>query len=110
MDYRLFDLKEDRQEDIFNDILFNIACAKADGCNLVRLDLINEDEKSFNKNVKAITRFLRELKKNDKIQLYLPANELSGASTESEYLNNMYPGLSVDADLLSKNGVFLIKL
>ncbi len=110
MDYRIFNLSEPNQEDLFNDILFSIACARADRCSLCRLDLINDDEKCFSKNLRAVTRFLRELKKNDKIQLFLPSNELSGTSTESEYLNNMYPSLSDDPEVFEKQGMFFVKL
>ena len=110
MEYKLFRICEPRQEDIFNDIIFSIACARADGYGLCRLDLIDNDEKNFAKNTRAVARFLRDLKKNDKIQLFLAATDLNGDSTESEYLNNMYPSLEKEQGLSESIGVFFVKL
>ena len=84
------------------EIMFAVASARAQGIEFLKID-ISADKESGMKS--AVAKHLRQLKKQGRIQLFVDAHDLHGASTEAQYLTNKYPDI---LDVFDKDANALI--
>ena len=96
--YKEINLKANTLETITTELLFEIAGARADGAQLIKVNIpYNESECegiSIEKKVQGIVKLLKEMKRKNKIQLYAIPESFLSHTTESVFLLNKYPFLS----------------
>ena len=86
-------------EQIKTELLFFIASAKARGFELLRLNIpMVSDEKKEQSRHNSLKRLLATAQRQGIIELYILCEELSGSSTEAEYLKNKYPSITDEMD------------
>ena len=92
-------------KDLSVELEFIIACNKISGNELIMITLENTDMQQKFKN--GATRLLKSMKKDNVIQLFVFADELSlDEKTESVYLLNKFPSLIEDYDT-NQNTVYI---
>ena len=70
------------------EVRFNIADARSDGSELVRLLVCASSDAA--RAVNCLKRVLRAMKRSNKIEFFISESELYGGSTEAEFLLNKY--------------------
>ena len=91
------------------EIRFNIANARQDRAELIRLTLsVASSEPDAKRISNCVIKILRSMMKADLIQFYINEDDIHSSSTEAEFLLNKYSALILSHE---KNGIsFLIKL
>ena len=73
------------------EVKFNIAGARADKIELVRLDLpLSEDERNNNRLLCCLIKVLRSMMRDGAIQFYVTDDGFAAPTTEAEFLDNKY--------------------
>ncbi len=81
------------------EVKFNIAGARAEKIELVRLDLpLTEDERNNSRLLCCLIKVLRTMMRNGTIQFYVTDDGFSASTTEAEFLDNKYHGLIVPSN------------
>ena len=81
------------------EVRFNIAGARADKAELVRLDLpLTEDERNNSRLFCCLTKVLRAMMRDGAIQFYVTDDGFSSASTEAAFLENKYHSYIISSD------------
>ena len=88
MKYTTFAITSSNQSIEETEILFSIASARANHIDFLKLILDLEQGEKIALNA---TKVLKSLKKQGRIELFINSDELSGDSTEAEYLRNKFP-------------------
>ena len=90
------------------EIKYTVAAARADGFEVVRLDIDAPKDSPDARRLSVCTQqVLRTMKREGRVQFFIPFSELEGDSTEAEYLKNKY---SDSILALSGIGEYLLKL
>lgn len=89
MKISVFELKSATSVLMRTEILFSVASARAVGEELVELVCPIDS----GRGIKNTLKVLKELKKQNKIKVYVLARDIEGQSKEAEYLLNKYPEL-----------------
>ena len=96
--YKEINLKSNTQEKIITEILFELAVARADGIQIVKLnipDCDNEDEFCpIERKMQGIVKLFKNMKRKNMIQLYSTPESFLFQTTEAVFLLNKYPSLS----------------
>ena len=71
------------------ELLYSIASARALGNDFLKI-VVPEDSKEYIQ----LLKLLKSLKKQGKVQIYIPAREFFGTGKEGRYLKNKYPSLA----------------
>lgn len=86
-------------DEALTEMLFEIASARADGAELLRVDLDSRDENST-KLMQFLIRKLKAMKQKGQVQFFASADSFEKSSTEAVFLLNKYPthfeGISTD--------------
>lgn len=104
MNYNTFILKNTVSSLMENEILFAVASARAQGKPFLKLEF---DVRQGEKAEQCAAKILRALKKRGRIEFFVAAKELGGASTEAQYIRNKYPTIS---ELLGETDALIVKL
>ncbi len=93
MKYIIYKLQHDKYYDIKNEIMFNIACARAAGAELIRFDISDYvcGNSSAVRKAKFAVKILKNMKAVKKIQFFAAEEAFTEKSVEAEYLYNKYP-------------------
>ncbi len=86
MIFKLIDLKANSTDASLTEIMFEIAGARADGCELIRFNMINNETKLYD----GIIKQLKGLKQKGLIQFFATADSFASSSTEASFLINKY--------------------
>lgn len=78
--------------ELYNELMFNIATARASGCELAIFSYAKSNEK-IKKRITNCRKILRLLKGRGMIQLYIQDSELDATTTVAEYVRNKYPDI-----------------
>ncbi len=108
MDITEYELVGKNSKLLNTEILFHITSAKVLGKTLLRLGVKEVfDGTREERRVKSITDILKSLKRRGLIQLFVFSSELKNSSTETEYLENVYPEIK---NINTDERFFIIKL
>ena len=89
--YSVFTLSGNNTVELDTEIKFNIAAARVDGVELVRLSIASiDDERECDRLRSCATKVLRALRREGAIQFFVENSSLSDGSTESMFLFNKY--------------------
>lgn len=89
------DLKSTSNDAAHTEIMFEVAAARADGCELVRFDIKPNDDSNYptSRLYDGVIRVVKSLKQKKLIQFYATGESFSNATTEASFLINKYPDL-----------------
>jgi len=107
------DLRSCVKENAETEIMYEVASARADDIELIRINLKSsaEQESGLNKLLAVLIRLLKNMKQNGQIQFYAVPESFSKMSTEAVFLINKYPVIFKNIPTSEENGQFIfIKL
>ncbi|MBR2931084.1 MAG: hypothetical protein IKC32_07645 [Clostridia bacterium] len=91
------------------EVRFDIAVARAQGAELVRLEIpASEDEKNNTRLANCLIKLLQSMGKSGALEFYLRASELDSLEAEAQFLLNKYP-LHVD-QYVGRANIFFVKI
>ena len=113
MSYKEINLRSLTPEGTVTEIMYEIATARADRVDLIRINSVcHKTEESFDskKVFSSIIRLLKTMKQNGSIHFFATLESFNRSTTEAVFLQNKYPELfSVQPEV--ENGEFVyIKL
>lgn len=89
-------------------VAFAIAEARVLGADLLKITVAAGDEKAAGRIHAATVRTLRRLKKEGKVQVYLPSDDFGTGATEAVYLQNIFPDLAADPALCAPQDPYIL--
>lgn len=95
MYFKELKLRADLPEQISTEIMYEIAGARADRIELLRINILNEEANnvSVNKRLSSIIRLLKAMKQDGRIQFFATKDSFESPRTEAVFLQNKYPNL-----------------
>lgn len=112
MNYREINLRSLTQQGAATEIMYEIASARADGVDLMRINVFYEEDNipEINKTFSSIIKLLKQMKQGGAIHFFATKDSFAHTSTEAIFLQNKYPELfSIQPDI--QGGAFIyIKL
>ena len=97
MSYKEFTLRSKSPEDASTEIMYEIASSRADGVDLIRINvaysLSDSENADYKKSMKSIIRLLKSMKQKGSIQFFATADSFRLGTTEAIFLQNKYPSL-----------------
>ena len=112
MRYKEIDIKSNTKEELNTEIMLEIALARSDKIELLKLNLacINEDTfDEANKLNGSLVKLLKKMKEDSRIQFFANSRSFELNTTESEFLINKYPEIFLNKEI-NNGGVYYIKL
>ena len=104
-------ITQDDTERAKTELLYQFACARQSGEELICCAFDIDNEKMLPKIYAECAKLLKKMKKEKRISLYLTHETFFGESVEAEYLFSKYPQLREDPFLKSvTKPYFLIRL
>ncbi len=93
MIYKEISLNSELKDSIDTEIMYEIASARADGVELIKLNISNEssDLSNASKNLSTVIRRLKAMKQGGQIQFYAGKTDFTVMSTPAHFLLNKYP-------------------
>ena len=113
MKFRVIETKCCDSRSAVAELLFELASARADSLDFLRIDFLQSDEQESTKKraISAIKRVLKAKKESGYIQFFAFSDNFEHKRTESVFLFNKYPDHFSTVDLQSGKSEFLyIKL
>lgn len=112
MIHREINLKAKTPDGMATELMFEIAGARADQIEIIRLYVSREDDPAPNDNLQNMLgvagRTLRDLKKKGLIQFYATSTSFENGSTEASFLVNKYPSLFTNTNNdIGKNCIYI---
>lgn len=108
--FKEFTLKSHLPEQISTEIMYEIASARADNAELVRINILCDDSTAIEK-IKLfswVLKILKQMKSNSKIQFFATEDSFKLSKTEAIFLQNKYPDYFTENSV--KGDFFYIKL
>ena len=93
---------------LMTELRFNIAAARAEGVELVMLELTTAEERSRRRRYVSVLFRLRQLKREGIIQFFASEDDFADNTTEAVYLLNKYPELSETANVAKEGARRLV--
>jgi hypothetical protein len=84
--YKIIDLKSDNVDSMTTEIMFEVAGARADRNELVRLNIKSDEMKMYD----SVLRLLKGMKQKGLIQFFATEKSFADGSTEASFLINKY--------------------
>ena len=84
--YKIIYLKAENIDSMTTEIMFEVAGARADGNELIRLNINNDEAKLYDGAIKL----LKSMKQKGLIQFFATEKSFSNGSTEASFLINKY--------------------
>jgi len=110
MKYKVVDFSVENLDDLITELMFELASARADKIELVRLNVTHTDM-TFKKTVNTVLKVLKNMKSNGRIQFFATKDSFEISSTEAVFLNNKYPDIFANIpDLIENTTYFYVKL
>ena len=94
--------------DLDTEIRFNIANARQERAELIRLILPGTSESDAKRITNCVLKILRSMMKASLIQFFINEKDINSSSTEAEFLLNKYPSFILSYK--QEGTSFLIKL
>lgn len=94
MSYREINLRATSPEAAGTEIMYEIAACRADGSDLIRLNINDMEDSGDTKRLfSSVLRLLRGMKQKGSVQFFATRVDFLGSSTEAVFLQNKYPEL-----------------
>ena len=84
--YKIIDLKSDNVDSMTTEIMFEVAGARADGNELIRINISSNETKMYD----AAIKLLKSMKQKGIIQFFATEKSFLNGSTEASFLMNKY--------------------
>ena len=84
--YKIIDLKAENIDSMTTEIMFEVAGARADGNELIRININNDETKLYDGAIKL----LKNMKQKGLIQFFATEKSFLNGSTEASFLMNKY--------------------
>lgn len=114
MQFKVVKMKSVAPEDSITEVHFEIAVAKAECVELLRIDIRKNGEApkmhSNKKSIATILRLLKNMKEDGKIQFFATNDNFEQGGTESTFLQNKYPDLFNELYENAEESTIYIKL
>ncbi len=113
MYFRELTLRAVLPENISTEIMFEIAAARADRTELLRINILNEEttDDSYKKLLSAMKKILKSMKADGRIQFFASEESFKAQTTEAVFLQNKYPDLfDLSKNLGGGKGFVYIKI
>ena len=104
MNYISAEISSLEKRGINTEILFNIATARNSDKKLIRLNIKNED---LQKIIKTVNSVLKNAKKGNLIETFVPLSEIAENNTAAIYLLNKFPELSEEKPTDTHYSIFI---
>ena len=98
---REIDLKAKNAEAAFTELMFEIAGARADECELVRINILDtgaENDLPAAKLHDSIIKILKNMKTKKLVQFYATRESFDKPSTEGRFLINKFPDIDISGE------------
>ena len=92
-----------KPEYLMTELRFNIAAARAEKAELMKLELTAE-ERLRRREYRSVLVRLRQLKKEGVVQFFATEKDFTEGSTEAVYLLNKFPELAEAAETATEDG------
>ena len=93
---------------LVTEIMFFIVSARSMNKDLIKFKIKKEEKESVSeKEISAVSKILRSVKRKNLIQFFVATTDFSTQSTEIEYLLNKYPSLIKEKE---EDVYFIVKL
>ena len=94
-------------DDFFVELKFEIATARADGCEILRIDINdNTENEDTSKSHSQIKKILRSMKQKNFIQFFANPSDFENHTTEAVFLLNKY-SMFVDSEEKNANFIYI---
>lgn len=97
MSYKEIKLRTRTPESASTEIMYEIAACRADGVDLIRINISYDEDggnnTEFKRIISVIIKLLRNMKQKGSVQFFATADSFRLATTEAVFLQNKYPGL-----------------
>lgn len=108
MDITVYELAGKTSKLLNTEILFHITSAKVLGKTILRLGIKEVfDGEREERRIKSVTNILKSAKRRGLIQLFVFSSDLKYSSTETAYLENIYPEIK---NINTDERFFIIKI
>ena len=104
-------LKSKTPEQVSTEIMYEIASARVDGLELIRINILKGigfdvgiSDKKLNQ---AIIHTLKDMKQDGRIQFYATAKNFEESATEAVFLQNKYPDMLSSQPASTDGEVFI---
>ena len=101
--YKIIDLKAENIDSMTTEIMFEVAGARADGNELIRLNINNDETKLYDGAIKL----LKNMKQKGLIQFFASEKSFTDGSTEASFLMNKYQDIISLADNEGREASFI---
>ena len=109
MEYRELNIKGNTKEDIETEIMLEVAMARSDKIELLKLILPNSSDElvdDIGKINSSVKKLLKKMKQDLRIQFFANRQSFSLNSTESQFLLNKYPHIFSNQDIEKNDNQF----
>lgn len=112
MQYKTINFKGKEPCEIITEAMFEIACARADGEELVKFILPTEESAGafYKKNISELLKTLKKMKSAGLIQFFATQASFTEATTEAVFLINKYPMVFENSDFAKEEGYVFVKI
>lgn len=110
MNYREINLRSLTQQGAATEIMYEIATARADGIDLMRINVFYENEEisDIEKTISSIIKLLKQMKSGGNIHFFATKDSFARTSTEAVFLQNKYPELfSIHPDIADGSFIYI---
>ena len=98
MYFKELTLKSNLPEQAHTEIMYEIATARAEGAELIRINVSQENMNILpEKRLSAVIRLLKGMKQEGRIQFYATKESFEKSFTEAIFLQNKYPDVFLKA-------------
>ena len=110
MDFKEISLELSEPNSFITELKFEIATARAEGAQVLRVGTQTIDKENNEKLHKQLTKSLRAMKQKGTIQFYAFSEGFLRHSTEAVFLMNKYPDYFDNSQQLEGEDVLFIKI
>ena len=108
MNYRNVILRADLPDTAATEIMYEIAASRADGVDLIRLNIETPiDANECKRMISSVVRLMKNMKQKGSIHFFATELDFKIGSTEAHFLSNKYPTLFSDIPMNEDNSFFV---
>lgn len=93
MYFKELTLRGENPEQISTEVMYEVAAARADRAELLRINILNEEANDLfpKKRLSVLIRILKIMKGDGRIQFFATQDSFNSLGTEAVFLQNKYP-------------------
>ena len=99
MEYSTYVINPGTPDALTTEVMFNIATERAADQKLIKFDIApTHNDEAVKKTLLAVSKILKKLKKQGRIELFATPDDFIQSTTEAKYVHNKYPELDTNTD------------